>query len=412
MASQLHRVIEFSRWLDSSWCLLGSKLRFNKKAFELEKYLNLSFLHSHLGKIPQTLSTRLLQFLIFLTLFLEKTKSNYNNDLTTHAARHSIPSHHSSILYYHTTLTHKTSTPRQNKPNMNSTRSFSSPASQTAVAISPLGKENTPVSSVNGVAGTSHGKNPSNINQPLPRHHSVDRMMSTPPAKPSRTRSSPSSTGLVKGEDETRRRRGNSLARSLPGPFSRLFHLDDKEADNGDGLDFSCCGEAPLRPPRRAGWLGTLEEALPSRAAGKADVAVSGQISQASGALGVLGSPWCPDNSRGQERDLAAATSPFGESLPPLASSGSSPASAEASLASPSYFRGRRIVGGSPDDYVASKETSHTCYSTPPRKNLAKGFGASNAGPAHRLKISIDSISAPILRDVNTSAMNVPKKHK
>ncbi|EGG09722.1 uncharacterized protein MELLADRAFT_95179 [Melampsora larici-populina 98AG31] len=243
----------------------------------------------------------------------------------------------------------------------------------------------------------------------LPVNHSVGWTMSTSPTNKTGISASQSFAALVKTPNDAPRRRG--IPRSVTGPLTRFFHLDGKEDDDGNGWDFRCCGEAPQRPERRAPeWLGTMdfEEAVENSAATKTGKMMSGTISASPDALGALGSPWCPDANWGQAWDLAAARFQSGGSPPPSATSGGSPASAEASLASPSSVQiVRHHYLGSPDSSLASPEVISSMYCTPPSRTLTNGFGVSKAGPARRTKISIDSISGPMMKDFRTSASQV-----
>ncbi|KAH9813709.1 hypothetical protein DFH28DRAFT_929725 [Melampsora americana] len=209
---------------------------------------------------------------------------------------------------------------------MNSSQSIRFPATEIPVTATSLGMETSAVLQhpSNGVAAIGRGKNSSNVPPPaLPTHHSVDWMMRTPPPKPSRVTSSPSSTELAKGRDDTRRSRGNSLARSIAGPLSRLLHFDGKEVDHGE-LDFMCRGEVPLRPPTSSRMVGESRGS-----AGKSRDWDSRRDCQRAELCWcpwvALGSAWCPENGWTKAGDLPTVTSPFGGSPPPLASSGSSP---------------------------------------------------------------------------------------
>ncbi|EGG11807.1 uncharacterized protein MELLADRAFT_90755 [Melampsora larici-populina 98AG31] len=159
-------------------------------------------------------------------------------------------------------------------------------------------------------------------------------------------------------------------------------------------------------PPCQAGWLGTLDlkEPIATHVKVKAGIPLASKTSKFPDSVGVLGSPWFPSNNCGQ-----SMISPFGGSPPPLASLGLSPDFAAVSLASPSYIRDFHTTLGSPRSYLASNCAIQSVHFTPPQKTMVKSFGGPNAGPTWQQKISIDSISAPIMKDLKTSARSAPK---
>ncbi|KAH9813130.1 hypothetical protein DFH28DRAFT_1030302 [Melampsora americana] len=263
------------------------------------------------------------------------------------------------------------------------------------------------------VAGIIRRKISSTVLRPsLPGNHSVDLTMSASPPITTGISASRSCTGLAKIPNDVRRRRG--IARSVTGPLTRFFHLDGEDEENEDGWDFICCGEVPCRPERPAGWLGTLEfeEAVTKHAPTNSGVPLAATISASPNAMSALGSPWSPDNKWGQTWDEVAASLNPGGSSPDLASLVWSPASGEGSLASPNSlptFRGHHL--GSPGSPLPSLEAVHSMYSTPPPRIPSKAFGVQNAGPTRRIKVSIDSISAPLIKDLSHIQICNPAGH-
>ncbi|EGG09975.1 uncharacterized protein MELLADRAFT_60803 [Melampsora larici-populina 98AG31] len=255
------------------------------------------------------------------------------------------------------------------------------------------------------VAGMLCQKISSTVLRPsLPGNHSVDWTMSGSPPNTTGISASRSCSGLVKIQNDVRHRRG--IARSVTGPITQFFHLngEDEEMENEDGWDFICCGEAPCRPERRAGWLGTLDfdEETTKLAPANSSVPLATTITASPDAISALGSPWSPDNKWGKALDPAAASLHPGGSPPALASPGWSPASGEGPLLSPSSFSSfRGHYFGLPGSPLPSLEAVHAMYSTPPQRIPSKGFAVQKAGPTRRIKVSIDSISAPIIADFN-----------
>ncbi|EGF97111.1 uncharacterized protein MELLADRAFT_70206 [Melampsora larici-populina 98AG31] len=155
-----------------------------------------------------------------------------------------------------------------------------------------------------------------------------------------------------------------------------------------------------------SGWLGTLdfEDPATPRATPKTFTPITEALSTSPEAVGVLGSPWCPNPNWEQAWDEAAASLP-----PPLTSCGWSPASGEASLTSPSSSQTFREIGLAPlASSLASPETISSIYSPSP----PNPFGVLEAGSTPSLEISIDTISTPIMKDLDNAKIVPQIRHQ
>lgn len=233
-------------------------------------------------------------------------------------------------------------------------------------------------------------------------------------AGPSRISTSQSISGLHLGHKPPRRRHG--IARSVTGPLNRFFGTEEHDEDdegNGSGWDFVCCGEPPVRPEHReAGWLGEPDVHTASPEPTSGTIPEVGVVRSSSAVPG-LGSAWSEDHTWG----FASADAPL--SPPPFTSPSSSHDSTEYSIASPSSFH--VILAGhhsldspassilSPGYFPPSSASSPSHQPVEEKRSVA--LRRSKAVPTRRLKISIHSISSPILTSfehVGLSAPNTP----